>query len=209
MGCFVSEQGVSLYENLQQMNPCSWGYTVLSDTVMAEVQHPEMDCLVENACMHLLYSVIRQMKLLGTQATVQPLIGASKKQFKSSALRSRGQDTERGLGPTHTDLKRHWKARGDGTKLIVLQSKIDKFPQGSKGQRGHIPIMETVVFKLQSQQFGQTLSVKCFTGQHHNVNNKLFCKAGRQTGEITENSRFMCSSVYIAMTENGNFVKII
>ena len=83
MRFFVSEQGVILYEHLQQMDPCSWGYTVLSDTVMAKVQHPEMDCLVENACMHLLYSVIRQMKLLGTQATLQPSTGASKNSLKA------------------------------------------------------------------------------------------------------------------------------
>lgn len=40
------------------MYPGPWGYAVLPDLVITEVQKPEVDGLVKDPLMHLFYSVI-------------------------------------------------------------------------------------------------------------------------------------------------------
>ena len=53
--------------DLQQVYPGPWGYAVLPDPIMTEIQKPEVDSLVEDPLMHLFYSVMRQVKCLRIQ----------------------------------------------------------------------------------------------------------------------------------------------
>ena len=50
-----------------------------------------------------------------------------------------------------TGLQRGGQPGGNGSEPVVVQPQVDQLPQGSEGQRGHIPIVEVIVLQLQSE----------------------------------------------------------